>query len=150
MPAALDRDVFHRQRARAAVLHRAVLATRLRELYARRRHAADAARDLDRAGLSRFPQGAQIQCAAGSLRQLRLALEPVANFADNTISHSSYAGLTRVSMLRCRVDNLTVARSKRSVGMDCRGKPGNAGVEKIATGTPPTPAKQSVPAVLPA
>src|SRR5713101_6506246 len=78
MPAALDRDVFHRQWARAALLHRTVLATRLRELYARRRHAADAARDLDRAGLSRFPQGAQIQRAAGSLRQLRLALEPVA------------------------------------------------------------------------
>src|SRR2546429_129341 len=59
MPAALDRNVFHRQWARAAVLHRAVLAARLRELYAWRRYPADAARDLDRAGLSRFPQGAR-------------------------------------------------------------------------------------------
>ena len=42
VPAAVVGDVFHRQRPRAAVLHRAVLAARLRELHARRRHPADA------------------------------------------------------------------------------------------------------------
>ena len=36
------------------------------------------ARNLDRPGLRRFPQGAQIEHAAGGLRQLRIALEPVA------------------------------------------------------------------------
>src|ERR1700687_1233152 len=85
MPAALDPDVFHRQWARAALLHRAVLATRLRELYARRRHPADAARDLDRACLSRLPQGAQIQRAAGSLRQLRLARALVARVVERQV-----------------------------------------------------------------
>ena len=72
---AVDGNVFHRQWPRAAVLHRAVLAARLRELHARRRHPADLARDLDRAGLSRIPQGAQIRPAAGRLRRLRLAVE---------------------------------------------------------------------------
>ncbi len=39
---ALDRDVFHRQRPRPALLHRALRPGRLRELHARRRHAGDA------------------------------------------------------------------------------------------------------------
>src|SRR3984885_6500159 len=78
VPAAMDGDVFHRQRPRAAVLHRAVFAARLRELHPRRRHPADAARDLDRPGLRRFPQGAIVEHAAGRLRQLRTAMEPVA------------------------------------------------------------------------
>src|SRR5580692_2318776 len=78
VPAAVDGDVLHRQRSRAAVLHRAVLAARLRELHARRRHPADAARDLDRPGLQRFPQGAAVEHAAGRLRQLRAAMEPLA------------------------------------------------------------------------
>src|SRR5580698_6050902 len=78
VPAALDGDVFHRQRSRAAVLHRAVLAARLRELHARRRHPADAARDLDRPGLRRFPQGTIVEHAAGRLRQLRIAVESLA------------------------------------------------------------------------
>ena len=46
--------------------------------YAGRRHAAEFARDLDRSGLWRIPQGAEIECAAAGLRQLRLALELVA------------------------------------------------------------------------
>src|ERR1700683_4638577 len=78
VPAAVDGDVFHRQWPRAAVLHRAVLAARLRELHARRRHPADAARDLDRLGLWRFPQGAIVEHAAGRLRQLRIAMESLA------------------------------------------------------------------------
>ena len=42
VPPAVDGHVFHRQWPRAALLHRAVLAARLRELHARRCHAADA------------------------------------------------------------------------------------------------------------
>ena len=38
VPAAVDGDVLHRQRPRAALLHRAVLAEGLRELHARRRN----------------------------------------------------------------------------------------------------------------
>ncbi len=75
VPAAVVGDVFHRQRTRAAVLHRAVLAARLRELHARRRHPADAARDLERAGLFIVPRSAVVRPAAGGLRQLRPALE---------------------------------------------------------------------------
>ena len=41
VPPALDGHVHHRQRPRSALLHRAVFAARLRELYARRRHATD-------------------------------------------------------------------------------------------------------------
>ncbi len=48
VPAAVDGDVFHRQRPGAAMLHRAVLAARLRELHARRRHPGVAARNLER------------------------------------------------------------------------------------------------------
>ena len=75
VPQAVDRDVHHRQRPRAAVLHRAVFATRLRELHARRRDAADAARNLERTGLPRFPSGAHVGTTAGRVRKLRLALE---------------------------------------------------------------------------
>src|SRR5580704_12453281 len=78
VPAAVDGDVFHRQRPRAAVLHRAVLAARLRELHARRRHSANPARDLDRPGLRRFPEGTAVEHAAGRLRQLRIAMESLA------------------------------------------------------------------------
>src|ERR1700684_1900821 len=78
VPAAVDGDVFHRQWPRAAVLHRAVLAARLRELHAGRRHPANPARDLDRPGLQRFPQGAVVEHAAGRLRQLRIAMESLA------------------------------------------------------------------------
>ena len=56
VPPAVDRHVHHRQRPRVALLHRAVLAARLRELHARRRHPADLAGNLDRPGLSRFPR----------------------------------------------------------------------------------------------
>ncbi len=58
VPAAVDGDVFHRQRPRAALLHRAVLPARLRELHARRRHPAVAARNLERRRpTSRFATG---------------------------------------------------------------------------------------------
>ncbi len=75
VPAAVVGDVFHRQRPRAAVLHRAVLAARLRELHARRRHPADAARNLERARLFFVPRSAVVRPAADGLRQLRPALE---------------------------------------------------------------------------
>ena len=65
VPAALDGDVFHRQRPRAALLHRAVLAARLRELHAGRRHPAVAARDLGRAGL---PHRSARRCCPTSRR----------------------------------------------------------------------------------
>ena len=45
-------DVFHRARSRLAVLHRAVLGTRLQHLHARRRDPRDAARDLERRRVS--------------------------------------------------------------------------------------------------
>ncbi len=77
VPAAMDGDVFHRQRPRAAVLHRAVLPARLRELHARRRHAGIAARDLERPGLPVVPRRAAVRPAALRLRELRTALEPV-------------------------------------------------------------------------
>ena len=77
LPPALDRDVFHRQRPRAALLHRAVLAARLRELHARRRHAGEPARDLERPALPVLPRRASVGRAAAGLRELRPALEPV-------------------------------------------------------------------------
>ena len=51
VPAAVVGHVFHRQRAGAAVLHRAVLPARLRELHARRCDSGDPARDLERPAL---------------------------------------------------------------------------------------------------
>ena len=48
LPAPLDRHVFHRQWPGSAVLHRALLAARLRELHARRRHPGQPAPDLER------------------------------------------------------------------------------------------------------
>ena len=56
VPAPVVADVFHRARPRAAVLHRAVLGARLRDLYARRCDAADAARDLERRRLPAIPR----------------------------------------------------------------------------------------------
>src|SRR6202035_177821 len=44
----------------------------------RRRHPANAPRDLDRPGLRRFPQGAAVEHATGCLRQLRIAMESLA------------------------------------------------------------------------
>ena len=46
LPPAVDRDVLHRQRPRAALLHRAVLAEGLRELHAGRRHAGRRLREI--------------------------------------------------------------------------------------------------------
>src|SRR5262249_53249158 len=77
VPAAVDSHVFHRQRTCAAVLHRTVLAARLRELYARRCHAGGAARDLERSALPSLPRGAPVRSPAAGLHQLRPALEPV-------------------------------------------------------------------------
>ena len=77
VPAAVDGHVLHRQRARAALLHRAVLAARLRELHAGRRHPGDPARDLERAALPVLPRRPAVGSTAAGVRQLRHALEPV-------------------------------------------------------------------------
>ena len=77
VPAPLEPDVLHRQRPRAAVLHRAVLAARLRELHPGRRHPAEPARDLERRRLFRIPRRAALHRPPKGLRQLRAALEPV-------------------------------------------------------------------------
>ena len=77
VPAPVERDVFHRQRPGAALLHRAVLAARLRELHAGRCHAAVVARHLERRCLPFVPRGAAFRPAGAGLRQLRPALEPV-------------------------------------------------------------------------
>src|SRR5580700_10892978 len=81
MPTTLDRHVCHRERPRAALLHRPLLAARLRELHARRCHAADVARNLERRALSLVPRCASLRHAAASLRRLRAALESVTMLA---------------------------------------------------------------------
>src|SRR5262249_13134699 len=73
--AAMDVDVFHRARTRAAMLHRAVLPARLRRVHARRRHPAELARHLERREIPRLPCRLAQRRAAPSLRQLRPALE---------------------------------------------------------------------------
>ena len=57
VPPSLVADVFHGAWSRPALLHRPVLGARLRELHPRRRHPADAAGDLERAGLPAIPPG---------------------------------------------------------------------------------------------
>src|SRR5580704_8175424 len=71
----MDSDVLHRQWTCAAVLHRAVFPARLRELHVGRRYPADIARNLERGPLPRFSQRAQVQHAAGRLRELRAEVE---------------------------------------------------------------------------
>ena len=71
LPAAVVGDVFHRQRPRAAVLHRAVLAARLRELHARRRHPADACA---KSGTARpIPRSARRYCPINRPRPAPIA-----------------------------------------------------------------------------
>ena len=69
LPASLVADVFHRAWPRPAVLHRTVFRARLRQLHAGRRHPADAARDLERRGVSGLPRRAARRCAAEALRR---------------------------------------------------------------------------------
>ena len=75
LPAAVVADVFHRAWPCAALLHRAVLRARLRNLHAGRRDAADAAGDLERRGVSGFPQRAAERRTAEAVRELRAAVE---------------------------------------------------------------------------
>ncbi len=79
VPTSLGGHVFHRQRTGAAVLHRALLAERLRELHAGRCHAAVPARDLERPRLPGFPHGPAVGRPAQVVRELRPALEPLAS-----------------------------------------------------------------------
>ena len=67
---ALDGDVFHRQRPRPALLHRALRASRLRELHARRRHPGDPEGDLERRPLPGFPLRPPIRPAPHSLQPI--------------------------------------------------------------------------------
>jgi organic radical activating enzyme len=77
VPAAVVADVFHRARARPALLHRTVFRARLRNLHAGRRHAAEPARDLERGRVSGFPREPAGRYAAEAVPELRAALEPV-------------------------------------------------------------------------
>ena len=74
---ALDGDVCDGQRPSAPLLHRALLAARLRELHARRRDAGDAGGDLERTALSGLPRGPADRPSAGDMPQLRPTLEPL-------------------------------------------------------------------------
>src|SRR5262249_15933179 len=73
----LDGHVHHRQWTRLALLHRALLPARLRELYAWQRYPADVARNLERRGLSQFPRRSDVRQTADRMPELRFALEPV-------------------------------------------------------------------------
>ena len=90
----------------------AVLAARLRELHAGRRHPAELARDLGRARLFLVPRSAIIRPAANGLRQLRPALEFVivqVVVAIPTLNEQeSIAGVVR-SIPRDVVDQVIVA-----------------------------------------
>jgi hypothetical protein len=77
MPPPMVADVFHRARAGAAVLHRAILRTRIRQLHAGRCDSADPARDLEWRGVSGLPRCAAERNPTAALRQLWLALEPL-------------------------------------------------------------------------
>src|SRR4029078_1172895 len=81
LPAALVADVFHGQWPGAALLYRAVFAARLRQLHFGQCDAANLAGHLERARVSGLSQGPAARCAAGGLRQLRTALEPVSDIA---------------------------------------------------------------------
>ena len=81
VPPAVDGHVLHRQRPGAALLHRAVLAARLRELHAGRRDPADPPADLERPGLSGLPRSAADRSPAAGLRRLRDEVEPVTSAA---------------------------------------------------------------------
>src|SRR4029453_1990394 len=99
LPATLDRDVFHRKRAGTALLHRAVLAARIRKLHLGRCHAADAAGNLERRGLPHVPGGAPVGQAVCQLRQLRPALEPL-NDGCGSAKQSRRCGTSCVSKRR--------------------------------------------------
>src|SRR4029079_8447122 len=77
VPAAVDGHVLHRQWPRAALLHRAVLAARIRELHPRGCHPAVPARDLERPGVPVVSRGVVVRQAARGVCELRTALEPL-------------------------------------------------------------------------
>src|SRR5260221_1362881 len=77
LPPAVDTDVFHGAGQGAAVLHRPLLDARLRQLHAGRCDAAKPARDLEWRALPALPGRAAERPAAGRLRELRTALEPL-------------------------------------------------------------------------
>src|SRR5262245_18758729 len=77
MTAAVDRNVFHRQRPCLALLHCAFLPEGLRELHPWRRLAGDPARHLERRGLPAFPPRASVRHTSKGVLKLRPPMEPL-------------------------------------------------------------------------
>src|SRR5258706_13785485 len=86
VPAALDGDVFHRQRPRAALLHRAVFTAWLRELHPWRRHPAVTARNLEWRRLPGIPRVTPFRSPARCVRKLRPAEELVTQMTQAAIA----------------------------------------------------------------
>ncbi len=78
LPPPLVADVFHRPWPRPALLHRAVLGTRLQQLHAGRRHAAEPAGDLEWRPVQGLPPQPAQRHAAKALRELRPEVVAVA------------------------------------------------------------------------
>src|SRR5258708_12119771 len=89
VPAALDGDVFHRQRPRAALLHRAVFTARLRELHPWRRHPAVTARNLEWRRLPGVPRVTPFRSPARCVRKLRPAVELVTQMTQAAIDSAA-------------------------------------------------------------
>src|SRR5260370_25952716 len=87
--AALDGDVFHRQRPRAALLHRAVFTAWLRELHPWRRHPAVTARNLEWRRLPGVPRVTPFRSPARCVRKLRPAVELVTQMTQAAIGSAA-------------------------------------------------------------
>jgi hypothetical protein len=87
MPASVVVDVYHRERPRVAVLHRAVQHEGLWEFYAGECHAEQPARDMERTGVSTLSRRVVDECSAACLRQLRPSMEPL-GFMDAGVAMS--------------------------------------------------------------
>src|SRR5260221_12478387 len=101
LPPAVDTDVFHGARQGAAVLHRPLLDARLRQLHAGRCDAAKPARDLEWRALPALPGRAAERPAAGRLRELRTALEPLMHRPAEALREAARAspGRPRVGLV---------------------------------------------------
>ena len=125
MPPPVVTDVFHRARAGAAVLHRAVLRARLRQLHAGRCDSADAARDLEQRDIPGLPRRAVERNSTAALRQLRLTLEPLTKrpalphgvaAVIPTLNEAATIAGTIASIPRDVVDEIIVADSSSHDG----------------------------------
>src|SRR5215472_2673323 len=75
--AAMDADVLYGAWQGSALLYRSFLDARLCQLYPWRRHAADLARDLERATIPRLPSSPADRQTARGVRPVRPAVEPL-------------------------------------------------------------------------